>query len=80
MIVSRLIAVATRAQRFFEPSSQTPRPVQSRTAYGDGVGNGSKPTCLPAQLGRFKLAPLVPHAVQRAQRLSLSLDSLASPG
>ena len=33
-----------------------------------GTGNGSKPTCSPAQLGCFNVAPLVPQTVQRADR------------
>jgi hypothetical protein len=38
------------------------------------TGNGKKPTSAPPQLGRCIVAPLWPHAVQRAQRRSLSLD------
>jgi hypothetical protein len=39
------------------------------------VGNGSKPTPLPAQLGCCRLAPLRPQALQRAERRSMSLEA-----
>ena len=35
------------------------------------------PTSAPTQLGSWSVAPLWPHAVQRARRRSTSLDALA---
>jgi hypothetical protein len=42
-------------------------------AHGGNVKN--LPTCIPAQLGCCRTAPLRPHLVQRADRRSMSLDA-----
>ena len=39
------------------------------------VGNGWKPTLLPAQPGGWIVAPLLPHSLQRARCLSRLLDT-----
>jgi hypothetical protein len=41
------------------------------------TGKGMKPMSSPAQDGRWIVAPLWPHVVQREHCLSLSLDTLA---
>ncbi len=62
---ARRVAAADHA-RTFAPEQPQPHHVVT--------GNGCQPIAASAQLARRGVAPLRPHAVQRAQRRSLSLD------
>jgi hypothetical protein len=54
---------------------QGPRPIGAFRHWEFDAGNGRNPTCEPTHPGCCSVAPFDPHAVQRAQRRSLSLDS-----